>query len=302
MSPSVVRRLWLLALVGAASGGVACSSSGTGNASGDAGGVSSSSSGGSSGSSSSSGGSSSGGTTHGEVVVAQSAPTDGGAATGTLTATFGERDAGGPTCAVTTSGPCQIQDCTAVLADDASTPVDVSAGNVTLSGGKLPAPVTLSFADGGYTSAFEMTQLFAPGDVFQVTATGDTVPAFSGTTPPAPGPITLTSPSPVGTELGSPVYPIDLTKSATFSWSGGATGAKTLVSVTNLDTNVIVVCSFDAAAGTGTIPADAVAKFPSATTTIPQPLTFTTLVTSTVAGGDVSLVVETGAPAFFTTE
>lgn len=291
MSPRVVRRLWLVALVGAASGGVACSSSSSGGSSGG-------------GSGSGSGGSSSGRTTYGEVVVAQSAPTDGGAATGTLAATFGERDAGGPTCAVTTSGPCQIQDCSAVLAGDASTPVGVSAGNVTVSGGKLPAPVTLSFsATDGYTSAFEMTQLFAPGDVFQVTATGDTVSAFSGTTPPAPGLISLTSPAPVGMELGSPVYPIDLTKSATFSWSGGATGAKTIVSVTNLDTNVIVLCTFDAAAGTGTIPADAVAKFPSATTTIPQPLTVTTSVTSTVAGGGgVSLVVETGAPAFFTTQ
>jgi hypothetical protein len=192
---------------------------------------------------------------------------------------------GGLGCARTISGPCTIDDCSATDAPDAGELITESAGALTLSGGSLASPLKLSFGANGYTSPFFGSALFEAGDVFTVSAPGAAFPAFSGQSAPAPGTVTVTSPTPT-TGPSGPTYPFDPTAAMTWTWTGGTTGDS--VSFTVATADLILTCTFDATAGTGTIPQDVVARFPATEDSIE----ISAVSSTTLAAGGQSLLFE----------
>jgi hypothetical protein len=210
--------------------------------------------------------------------------------------------ASGLTCKQTTSGPCEITDCADV---DAGATLDDNAGTITISGGSLASSVTLMRgSDGAYGSDNETSQVFAAGNTFTVKASGGTFPAFSGASAAAPGAVTITAPSSTLNLLNQAVYALDITQDLTWTWTGGSAGSTVAFNVVNLDTNLTIVCSFDASGGTGTIPKDVAAKFPTGTATLPMPLVIYSSTSRTISVGSssVSFVIDSinGSAAFST--
>ncbi|MEO7035671.1 MAG: hypothetical protein ABI548_17205 [Polyangiaceae bacterium] len=245
-------------------------------------------------------GDSDGGTTNADpsAVVVTQAFSD-GAYSGGVAAFIDEHYSVDPRqCTSSTSGPCKISNCSAV--SDSADVLSDSAGTITLTGGKIPAQ-TLSFADGSYMGTSLKVQLFAPGDIFKVSAAGGTFPAFSGMSAAAPGPVTITSPAPVGNVLGGPVYPVSLSSALTFAWSGGTAGASTDFTVVN-DAGDLITCSFDSGASTGTIPASVVAQFSSGSTSFPVTLVSGTRSSVTLPNGVVLIVQSTTGILWYSTQ
>ena len=120
-------------------------------------------------------------------------------------------------------------------------------GTITISGGGLP-PVAMPFdpAAGAYTAWRGGT--FAAGDMITASADGPGN-MFSGAVA-FPEPIVVTAPL-----LSSPV---NFSRSADLvvSWTGAGTAAV----VVEIGSNISIECIFDRAAGTGTIPAAALAS------------------------------------------
>jgi hypothetical protein len=139
-------------------------------------------------------------------------------------------------------GPCQI-----VKAYAGSNP-PVGAGTVTVSGGTA-APVMITFDT--TNNYFFMTSGFsyATNDQLSVSATGATVPAFSGT---IAFPASLTVTSPVPTSLSKTGF--------TTTWT--PTTSTVSVAINQYPSGapkLNILCLFDGAAGTGTVPASALA-------------------------------------------
>lgn len=156
---------------------------------------------------------------------------------------------------VTTSGGCTLYNCP--IDDDAGEAPTYSAGDITITGGKLASPLVLSFeADGGAYSTTYATAPFAAGETLNVSAAGAEVTAFSAATGPGPSAITLTAPTGTGTP-GFESYAIDTSQDLNVTWTGGAAGTQVVVMLSNVDdenTHLELQCPFDAAAGSGTIP------------------------------------------------
>lgn len=202
------------------------------------------------------GGGSSGARRIGSVSIIQSSTEAAGQTfySGIILASFFDIPAGFPDCVRTTVGACTVSDCTA--AADAGTPPDggqVGAGQVTISG-LVDGGVVLSPNAQGSYSAFLQTRLFTPGTQVQVQASGGAVPMFSAQVG-APAAPTLTSPVCTLTGCGM----ISKTAPYTLTWTGGTN----TVSVQVLSATGQLSCSFPATAGTGTIPAAALAAFPA---------------------------------------
>jgi hypothetical protein len=261
----------------------ACSpSSSAGGATADGGGTSSSggtSSGGTSSGGTSSGGTSSGGTSSGGTSsggTSSGGTSSGGTSSGgepyTGTVSLGQSNLSGTetvtglalftktpgavtstTCTQTKSGSCTLNRCEL---GDAGAPTEFSAGTITITGGTLSAPITLTYdASTGYSVFSSTTPIYTPGETFNVSAVGADVAAFSGASAAAPSDIVVTSPSGgTGTNL---MYAIDESTDLVITWTGGSAGAEVDVNLSNLDDNSLALsasCMFDAAAGTGTIP------------------------------------------------
>jgi hypothetical protein len=158
-------------------------------------------------------------------------------------------------CTQMTSGSCTLNHCDL---GDGGLPPEYGAGTVTVTGGALTAPVTLTFdsSQSSYSDSVTATPIYTPGQTFNVTATGGDVAAFSGASAAAPSDVVVTSPSGgTGTNL---TYSIDETHDLDFVWSGGSAGSRVDVALSNLDDDTValnVQCSFDGAGGTGTMPA-----------------------------------------------
>jgi hypothetical protein len=135
-------------------------------------------------------------------------------------------------------------------------PTQFSAGTITITGGTLSAPITLTYAaPTGYSVFSSTTPIYTPGETFNVSAVGADVLAFSGASAAAPNDIVITSPSGgTGTNL---MYAIDESTDLVITWTGGSAGAAVEVNLSNLDDHSLALnasCMFDASAGTGTIP------------------------------------------------
>jgi hypothetical protein len=131
-----------------------------------------------------------------------------------------------------------------------------SAGTIKILGAAVP--VTMMPMGDEYLGFGTDQALFDGGETLTVAASGSDVPAFVKSVI-APGTATITSPLiPSGT---SPAVPI--TRSAGFpvSWTGGSGKVKVSLSGGSSDTTS-VICKFDASAGTGTVPADALMVLP----------------------------------------
>ena len=159
---------------------------------------------------------------------------------------------------VTTSagGSCKLFNCN--VGEDAGNVPTYSAGDITLTGGKLSSPVVIHYdSDAGVYGSALTSAPFGTGDTLTVSAAGADVAAFTGTTGKGPSEITLTAPTGTGT-AGFQDYSIDTSKDLTVTWTGAAAGTQVAVTLSNTDdpdTNLALICTFDGPGGTGTIPA-----------------------------------------------
>ncbi len=236
-----------------------------------------------------------GGPATGSIAVVQNVTSSG--AFGQVAVALDRHYASGATCARTTSGPCTVDDCTAVDAPDAGPSIDESAGTITLTGGALTMPLTLAFgAMGQYRTALVPSAIFAAGDTFDVAAPGAQYPGFSGKSAPAPAAVVITAPGVVDGGFG-PTYVFDPTAPLAWSWMNGSPGASVAFTVVTSSPDLIITCTFDAAGGTGTIPQDVVARFPSTAADV----LIASLSSALLPAGDQSVLfeVESSAPVAY---
>jgi hypothetical protein len=147
-----------------------------------------------------------------------------------------------PACTSQTAGPCEYKKCSAATASK-------NAGPITIAG--LRAPVTLTLGPTMYTQYNAMAALFEGGEHATVSAPGAELEAFSATltTPKRP---TMTSPITAVTDT----LAIPRTHDFTATWV--ATTSPIVVEVIGSDGGSLR-CLYDGAAGSGTIPASALA-------------------------------------------
>jgi hypothetical protein len=215
------------------------------------------------------------------LVIQVTPPT--GEPFGEVAASFDPRYAAGGGCAQSTSGPCVVQDCSALQAQDAGSPVSDDVGTLALAGGTLQVPLMLPFQAAQQQYRFPLVGrfLFLAGQTMTVSAPGATFPAFSGSSAPGPAPIDITAPV-LGTGTSGPTYPFTAGAPLTWSWTVPDGGAGDTVTVTaTTSTSLVITCSFDALAGTGTIPADVMAKLQTG----PTAVQIASLSTATLAAG-----------------
>jgi hypothetical protein len=165
-------------------------------------------------------------------------------------------------CTALDAGPCVTTSCTAVApsdggSSDASATAAPSAGALTITGGVFGSKGSTIAPDkaGTYVYASPGT-IFAPGDTLGVTATGGAVPAFAEQTVVATPTIVLTAPT---ASAGAKIT-IPTAQPLVVSWTGGQTGAKTVLVATAIFTTggvASTTCSWDASLGTGTAPSAA---------------------------------------------
>jgi hypothetical protein len=170
---------------------------------------------------------------------------------GSASAGFNATPGGG--CARQVLGACELDSCAA------GTSPAASAGTVTVSGGSL-TPSLVPLADKTYP-AFSTTQsIFAGGETLTFAAAGADVPAFSGSLT-APSKVQITSPA--KPPSASPYLVVDRTHDFALSWSGGGSGLVQVALDGGPSRSITLYCRFPAAAGTGAIPAAALAMIPS---------------------------------------
>lgn len=192
----------------------------------------------------------------------------------TVTAGFGENSSTSSVrCTQRTQGACTINECTTPATDGGAAPQDAgasnngarSAGVITISGGGQMVQL-MPGADNQYMTSNQQVQVFAPGTALTVSAAGDPmgVPAFTGMLT-MPSAVTVTAPMLSFTAA----TPISRSQALAAAWTGGTTGKVSVVLVSSQSSSSVTVsCSFDAAGGTGTVPADIMALLPAGTGTI----------------------------------
>lgn len=175
----------------------------------------------------------------------------------------GEIDGSGSACDIHEDGPCRVTDCT-TQPSDAGTPTyeTVGAGTIQVLGANQPLSLTPD-SGGSYTAITGQERLWSGGETLTVSASGGEVPAFQETLFAAT-PVTLSSPS-----LPAPGTPMTLSTSGPLhvAWSGGMGGTVTAMltrSITGATTrSVMLMCTFPATDGAGTVPASAMAAIPA---------------------------------------
>jgi hypothetical protein len=224
---------------------------GGGGAAGSGGGVA-----GSGGGAAGSGGATGAGTQVGVIALSRLCLLDGGNCSNDGYTYFYASVDGG--CVWTMVSGCQVFDCHYI----GIKPDYASAGVVTIDGTQFDGgPITFDdHGDGGYPNfasyfAIDPPPLWSGGETLTVTATGLTVPAFSGKTVRAPHDLSLTGPTCPGGWCGN----FSRSQPFTVAWSGGAGSEATvkLSSYTPANWQAVVVCNLPSSPGT--IPAAAMA-------------------------------------------
>ena len=174
--------------------------------------------------------------------------------------------ANGIVCTASTVGDCLVSACTisdvgdAGAAPPAATALD--AGTLTIMGAGASkatlvfGTVSPSSMQKGYPSVAADTQFFSGGDSISVVGAGGAdLPAFKAQMVIAPNDLTLTAPD---CSAGCP--DLDRTQDLAVTWTGGGAGHVKASFETVGDTAAgYVFCTFDATAGTGTVPKAALA-------------------------------------------
>jgi len=172
--------------------------------------------------------------------------------TPTLGAGCTQVDAG--TCLTTSCPPASASD--AGSSDAAAGPAP-SAGTLTITGGAFGTKGIPVAPDKGGTYYYASPgTIFAPGDTLGVSAAGGAVPSFAVESVTATPTIVLTAPAPgTGGKITVPTA-----QPLVVSWTGGQSGAKTVVVATAIFTTggvASTTCSWDASLGTGMVPSAA---------------------------------------------
>ncbi|MGZ5966239.1 MAG: hypothetical protein ACXWP4_01130 [Polyangiales bacterium] len=157
----------------------------------------------------------------------------------------------GARCATKTDGPCLVVNCMGT----GESPRGAAAGTLTLASAGASLLTSSPKSDGTYPSTFKLGELWGAGDALKISAEGGEIPAFS---------VDLTAPA--RPEIIEP--PVDsspvIKRSADLvvKWkpSTGKVGvwASQVPNTAELRTSTRFLCSFDAAAGTGTVPSSVV--------------------------------------------
>jgi hypothetical protein len=171
----------------------------------------------------------------------------------------------GCTTAVPDAGACLVTTCPGHTPTDAGLVILASAGALDVTGGAFGEAGVQVGADTLGSYLYNTTgTMFAPGDVLSVSGAGSTVPAFATQTLAAPGAITVTMPE--ATDAGTLVIPTS--QSLAVTWTGGVTGDHVIFTLNAFFANggsASTACSWDAAAGQGTVPANALAPLVAGT-------------------------------------
>lgn len=157
-----------------------------------------------------------------------------------------------------TIGPCVLE---TIGEGTAAQETDVSAGAVHLTGGAVAIDLAPK-GDNTYAPSVGASSLYAGGETLVATADGKDVPAFT-TSLTAPSKVTLAAPL---VTSGALTVKRSNGVTATFSSAGtGATAGAVVLyfSATSTTMAFALTCTFDGAAGSGTIPAAAFADFPA---------------------------------------
>jgi hypothetical protein len=138
------------------------------------------------------------------------------------------------------------------------------AGPLTVTAPGLPSTQLAPNPDGTYSTsemlATSGVPVFAAGDALMVSAAGGDVPAFQATVG-GPGCVALTAPA---IPAGGTAYAIPSAQDLAVAWTGGAPEATVgvdLVWKSPVGAVAYASCTFEASAGQGTIPKEALAAF-----------------------------------------
>ena len=153
-----------------------------------------------------------------------------------------------------TVGPCLVE----LIGDGAAAQeTDLSAGAVHITGGSKTVDLAPK-SDNTYSPAVGSSSLYDGGETLTVSADGKDVPAFT-TSLTAPSKVTLAAPVVTASSLT-----VKRSTGVTATFSGASSGSVVLYfSATSATMAFALTCTFDAAAGGGTIPAAAFADFPA---------------------------------------
>ena len=153
-----------------------------------------------------------------------------------------------------TVGPCLVE---IIGAGAAAQETDLSAGVVHISGGSTPIDLVPK-ADNTYAASTGATSLYEGGESLVVTAAGKDVPAFTSSIT-APGKVTLAAPV-----VTAGALTVKRSTGVTAMFSGTSSGVVVLYfSTTSASKAFAATCTFDASAGSGSVPAAAFADFPA---------------------------------------
>jgi hypothetical protein len=163
-----------------------------------------------------------------------------------------------PLCTYREIGACRLDLCTPPT-------VHASAGQVGASVGTVTRTAAGADAGAGANQGTWPGQLWQPGETVRLFATGAEVPAFEETVP-GPAPFTLIEPAPSAMIGVSRAQPLRV------RWSGGDFGSAVVALVgmsVSAGSPLQVKCSFSAALGEGSVPAEALSDLdPAQRTTL----------------------------------
>jgi hypothetical protein len=143
----------------------------------------------------------------------------------------------------------------------------LNAGAITLAGTGTPATTMLVYGPMGntgfsnYATAMGTTAIYAGGDTFTLSgAGGPDLPVFGPQTLVTPSDVVVTAPV-----CGGTCPDLNRTMDLPVTWTGGGAG-KVVVTFETIATMQVVLlqCKFDAAGGSGTVPAAVLAKLDKA--------------------------------------
>jgi hypothetical protein len=152
-----------------------------------------------------------------------------------------------------TIGPCEVRQCTTTQPQGAQ-----SAGTITITGALKPLSLVPG-ADKLYVQQMSMTSLFNGGEMISFAAAGADIPAFTVAVT-TPTKATITAPA---KPAAASLLAINRAQDFTVSWTGGGSG-RLQVFLSGAGGSPSLFCRFAASAGTGKVPAAALATMTGA--------------------------------------